>query len=140
MVDTDTIHFLRECGSVAKFWRHRNLFYALKDVILRRYGTFYAYDLQEWDDDGEDGPGDVWATHYHVLKVVRLGEVDFHVPTSEYYYFNYAYQNGKQSPNYQHFSSLCRGKMMGRKRYGFPRPEHYRMLKYLVKHHGHLLK
>jgi hypothetical protein len=120
-ITREDIFDLKSCGSVGNWFCWHKLFYDLKDLILLKYGYFTGYDEQNWNDDGWDYEEEVYATHSHILKryvlVVGNQEYVFHIPTNEYSYFNYAYQDGKQSNDYSRLVAICRNKIEGKKKY-----------------------
>lgn len=140
----DTISDLILCGTYARNWEHRRLFYALKTKILEVYATFDGYDLQIWYDDSWNWDEQYYAEHRHILKRYSYNGHIFHSPTNEFEYFNFAHQNGKASPGFSELLKQCTRQIEGRKPFLFPSKETeelcWQALKRLVRTHGHLLR
>lgn len=126
------------CGRIAKYWKYRKLFYALKDCILKNYGQFDGYDLQIWTRDGWDGETE--SQHCHILKRYLLNDHLFHEPTDEFKYFNFYYQTEKISPNYSELVQKIKQTIIGTKDYSLDTQATWPALKRLVRQYGHLLR
>jgi hypothetical protein len=89
--------------------------YAVKDALLSIYAEPDGFDLQIWEDEGNECVkcGEFWmscdcketilethAVHKHILERMKIGESVFHRPTPEFYYFNAKFNSEKHSPNF----------------------------------------
>jgi len=145
------LRLLTLCNSLAGwgYWRHKKLFYALKDAVLLKYGSRDGYDLQEWEDSDYYDENDAHAVHKQILERWTLLGQTFHKPAGEFSYFNYEYQTGKQSPKFYELAKLCANRLKGRKLHECKMPYSdfcrvrrsvgWPALKFLVKRFGHLL-
>lgn len=134
-------------GKTAKLWAWGKLFYALKDAILKVYGQDDGYDLQVWYDSlsywiGDEDMGE-GAVHRHILsRHILLGHI-FHKPTPEFSYFNFDYQNGKESVGYKYFVLIVKGTIEGKRQFDYSheaRTVGWSALKRLVRRHGCLVR
>lgn len=123
---------LSTCGQYAKFMEHQKLYYSLKTRVLQRYGMFYGYCLQKWfDSDWYDGEKN-YAEHRHILEIYYLSTGDgryiskyFHIPTDQFSYYNFEYENGKTSSRFEGLLKQCRPEfeMLGKKEYVYGEEE-----------------
>lgn len=113
------IRDIQTCGRVGKWFMWHKLFYNLKDLILTNFGIFDGYDKQVWCDEDWNYEGEVYAEHIHILERYYLladnNLYTFHLPNNEYYYFNFAHQDGKQSDHFTEMYELCKNEMKGKK-------------------------
>lgn len=134
------------CGAVAsRTWPWRKLFYALKDRILKIYGSFDGYDLQIFVKPGfyDFDPNCDGTEHCHILARYELNGHIFHIPTDEFSYFNFDTQSHRQSNNYAALKPYCQNIIEGRKTYLASRQDTtvaWIALKALVREHGRLLR
>jgi hypothetical protein len=127
-IELQDLEDLRNCGKF--YWgdiNKRNLFFSLKDAILKKYGFQYGYTLQCWDDieywDSDDEYGDIYSTHQHILGRYYLSTQDgnyisyqFHIPINEFcYYTNDGYYS-KVSENFSELKKLVTDIMIGKKK------------------------
>ncbi len=141
------INDLIACGQIAKYWHWRQLFYALKNAILRFEGTADEYDLQKWEDidffEGNytDTP-DVISEHEHILeRWILFGHV-FHIPTDEFRYFNFEYQTEKRSKGFAEYILKCKETIIGKRQYQYTnemRHSAWLCLKHLIRQYGWLI-
>jgi len=142
-IDQTDVDNLIICGRSAKWWRWSRVYYAVKDAILIKYGSFDGYDLQRWLDKGYfecncTNKIDTLAEHLHILKRYKLLDTYFHIPTSEYSYFNFEYQNGKRSENFYEYFKQVNGWLNGKKEYDMSiegQAKAFRALKALLRKH-----
>jgi hypothetical protein len=141
----DTVNDLILAGAAYLPYGYSKLFFAIKDAILKAYGTPDGLDQQHWDDmDFYDQDSEsVHAEHWHLLARYWLRGHLFHRPTNEFYYFNYAYQIEKVSIQYFALQAAVKNTIHGKKKKACDREaraEAWRALKRLVKRHGCLLR
>jgi len=139
-----------------RWWKWGPLFYRLKTRLLHEYGEVDGYDLQQWGDYNREycncawgtepencncGGTEEYATHYHILRRWKIGDVVFHIPTSEWAYWNMSY-GFKKSDNYEALRAQVGNDIEGRKKSITSRssPERWRALKHLVRRYGWMLK
>ena len=144
---------VQTAGRVGKnLYPFNKLWYALKDVVLEKYGLFYGYVEQSW----EDAPDEFWnsegAVHRHILKEYWLSNgnvyggdefIIVHVPTNEYYYWNFDYPNDRKSDKYDELRLQVKKDMKGKKKYSYNQEDReiaWKALKRLVGKFGYLLK
>jgi hypothetical protein len=145
VVTNEDVNDLIACGEVGRYlFMWSKLFYAIKDRLLLLYAVNDGVDLQIWKDADGYSEFEEWhAEHRHVLaRYLLLGHL-FHIPTDEFYYFNFEYQAEKHSPGF--FDAVCDYKQLidGKKKYKSSkeaREESWRALKRLIRRHGYLLK
>lgn len=140
------------CNEVASgmYWRHKKLFYAVKDAIVKTFGTSDGYDLQYWYDEDFYEPGETHACHKHILERWLLMGRTLHRPTNEFHYVQYErWGVVRRSENFSDLYPLCKNKLKGRKLHSLPydqelrerrRRDAWESLKYLVRRFGFMLK
>ena len=147
MLDVQTV------GRVGKnLYPFNKLWYALKDKIIEKYGTFKGYVEQEWSDPPDDFHDFEGAVHRHILKEYWLssGNIDngdefiiIHTPTNEYYYWNFDYPSEDTSENYKELHLQIIKFTNGKKNYSWNNSDKeiaWKALKRLVGKFGYLLK
>lgn len=145
-----TVDALISCNDLNYRWERA--FYAIKDVIIRRYGIFVGLDRQWWYDEdhtycemtGEDEHSqcDAYAIHVHILMRYLVGSVFFHIPTDEFYYHNYNMRVTKQSNHFDEMIPFCADWKNGKKQYCLDSQKQsaaFKSLKWLIRTYGSML-
>ena len=152
MLTNEDIQDMRLCGKVGKsLYPFHKVWYCLKERLLELYGYQDGYDLQIWYDKGYseygDDPEETLAEHCHILKRYTI-QIDewihvFHIPTNEFFYFDFETQYEKSSENYDKYYNIYKNKMIGKRERVIAkdvRLDGWKSLKKLIRKYRYLIR
>lgn len=96
------------------------VFYALKDRLMDRYGKPKGLALQRWTSWASDSAYDGYsrsdgAVHEHILERVKLGGLMLHRPTGHFHFWNTLNDYYKKTVGFEVIEKTCVERIEGKK-------------------------
>lgn len=147
-IPREDIELMKNCGKVGRgLYPFHNVWFYLKDKLLKEFGLFVGYDGQTWTDEDYNYEDEVYAIHHQILKRYILSdgtnEYVFHIPINEFFYWINGTDFIKQSESFDFYWKHKLNVIEGKKEITYYKTfveGAWNSLKKLMRKYNHLLK